>query len=156
MLGLAVFFFQGHCHGGGDAAGQVWKFVNLKETCCKSIVHQEDVHSSGQLSDLPFVIYPSHSCSNNTLVVGDNVSSQMLRRTFMTEPVHVTGRTVLAMAKMEAREAKKMVSQMVEAVKMGVIDRDDGGECEHALGKMKKTQTGSSFSECLIRYLGVC
>ena len=35
-----------HCHGSSDAAGQVWKFVNLKEICCKSIVHQDDARST--------------------------------------------------------------------------------------------------------------
>jgi hypothetical protein len=42
------------------------------------------------------------------------------------------------MAKLEEREAKKILSQMNEAVKTGIIQRKTEGEYEYASGKTEK------------------
>ena len=128
-------------HGnGGDAVGQVWKFLNLKESYFKTLVHREDVHNTGVSSSiLPIVISKTFSRSDCTLILGDsgNITSDILKRTFMNKPQRNSGRHIMDMAKEEAREAKKMVSQMSEAVKMGIVERN-GGEYTYCSGKTEE------------------
>ena len=126
-------------HGKNDVVGQVWKFLHLKQKYYKTIVHQEDVHKTGQTSsaNLPIVITPTFTRSNSVLILGEggNVTANMLKRTFKKQPGYMTGRTILSQAKEAAREAKKMLTQMNEAVKLGILNPPVDGEYTYFSGK---------------------
>ena len=117
-----------HYHGLNDLVGQVWKFLQLKDSVYVGMVHQEDVHKTGQSSNLPIVISSKFTRSDNVLILGErgNVTKNALRRVNMKSPNVMRGRNILGKAKEAAREAKKMVSQMKEAVRMGIVELNDG------------------------------
>lgn len=114
--------------GKNDVVGQVWKFMQQKESFYTSIVHRDDVHKTGQSSNLPFILNPKVSRSDSILILAENenVNTQILKRTYMSEPGELSGRTIMTMAKTALREAKKMVSQMNEAVNLGIVEIKDG------------------------------
>lgn len=126
---------QSSYHGRGDIVGQVEKFMTLKERWYKSCVHREDVHKTGQSSDkLPIVINQRLTRSESVLVLGknENVNAAILKSTYMTRKGNLSGRTILTMAKSTVREAKKMVTQMSEAVNMNILEIRDGEYYYHS------------------------
>ncbi len=129
-------------HGNGaDIVGQVWKFLHQKEEYYLDMVHREDVYKTGQSqsSNWPIVIRKTYNRSNSVLILGENgnVTSDILKQTTQNAPKRCSGRHVLDMAKEEAREAKKMVTQMSEAVKMGIVELN-GGEYTYCSGKTEE------------------
>lgn len=122
-------------HGQGDMVGVVWKFMNKKESYFQIMFYLDELHQPGVSS---YLIDPKFTRSDKKLVLNENVTSDLIKRSFMSKPQTLQGKTLMNMAKLEEREAKKILSQMNEAVKVGIIHRKTEGEYEYASGKTEQ------------------
>lgn len=122
-------------HGEGDMVGVVWKFMNNKESYFRVMLYLDELHKPGVSS---YLIDPKFTRSDKKLVLNENVTSDLIKRSFISKTQTLAGKTLINMAKLEEREAKKILSQMNEAVKAGIIQRKTEGEYEYASGKTEK------------------
>ena len=75
-----------------------------------------------------------HRKFDTKLIAKDNITEDLLRRTYINKPTHLSGRTIVNYAKEATREAKKMLSLVDEAVKARILEKN-GGEYSYPSGK---------------------
>lgn len=76
-----------------------------------------------------------HQQPGKVLVAGDNISEDLIWRTYATKPQYLTGLTIIAKAKEAIAGAKKIAALLPEAIKEHVLERAPGGEYSFPSGR---------------------
>ena len=70
-------------HGEGDMVGVVWKFMNKKESYFRVMLYLDELHKPGVSS---YLIDPKFTRSDKKLVLNENVTSDLIKRSFISKP----------------------------------------------------------------------